>query len=267
MARTFTMEDGDLVQVLSMEEGMVEHLARGECVIGVLSDVAPPPLPSGCYLVEREENVDIEFAKRVYARFCQVPWVIGTGARLVLRELMPEDWAALRQLEQETLGDPFVQSILGLEEGGDEAQEQRRLQSYIQGQYPFYEYGMWAILEKETGSFVGICGFSSEEEAELSLGYHIAADYRGRGYAKEACTLAITFMREWLQMDRVICNIQEENTASIAVAEALGMTRQENTTSPWLIYEKSWGEQEPTAETGLGGAVRNFLHWLTGWLR
>ncbi len=273
MARTITMEDGGQVQVLAMEEGMVEHLARGECVIGVLSDVTPPPLPSGCYLVEREDNVDMEFAKRVYARFCQVPWVIGEGERIILRELMLQDLSDLRKMERETLGNPSVESLLGLAEGEDEEGQKKRLESYIEGQYPFYEYGMWAVIEKETGSFLGICGFcddpeeTEDNEAKLILGYQILSSYQRQGYAKEACNLAITFMREWLQLDRVVCKIYVDNDASIAVAEALGMERRPSKNPLVLVYEKTWSEKNSQGETGLGGAVRNFLHWLTGWLR
>ncbi len=56
------------------------------------------------------------------------------------------------------------------------------------------------------------------------LGYVIAADHWGHGYASEATALVTGFAFDTLQLHRVSAAIGPENGASIAVAQKLGMS-------------------------------------------
>lgn len=223
------MEDGGRVLVLSPEEGMVAHMARGECVIGVRSGENLPPLPGGCYLVDEEESVDAAFADRVYARFRHKPWKIGENDDLLLREFSTDDIESLYLLEQEMRECPAISGILGeltetpwdeLDPGSREALAQK-LSSYIEHQYAFYEYGLWGIWLKSEGCFVGMCGFSVTEDAP-SLGYYISPAYRRRGFASQCCRMALDFVEDWVQVDEVSAKIDRENFASLCIVRALG---------------------------------------------
>jgi ribosomal-protein-alanine N-acetyltransferase len=56
------------------------------------------------------------------------------------------------------------------------------------------------------------------------LGYAIAADHWGHGYATDACRTMLRFAFETLELHRVSAAIGPENLASIAVVKRLGFT-------------------------------------------
>jgi len=261
------MEDGGRVLVLTAEEGMVAHMARGECVIGVLSGMVPPPLPCGCYLVEDEESVDADFAGRVYARFCHKPWNIGENEHLFVREFSAEDIEALYRLEQGMQACPDVSGILGELSNAPWAQLSeeeksvlsKRLLSYIDHQYSFYEYGLWGIYHKPAGKLIGMCGFSTTDEVDMSLGYYIFPTYRRYGYATQACRIALDFVREWQQAEEVYAVIGRDNLASQSIARTLGFTETKDD-GQCLYYRKDLTEKRTDEKDKETGAL---LGWLT----
>ena len=261
------MPDGGRVLILSAEEGLIEHMARGECVIGIMSDVAPPALMSGCYLVEDENQVEPEFVERVYARHLHEPWTIGIGQQVELRELTSADFDRLLRLDREYAEELLIPghpgrgviSVLGFQsaETFSEEEGRERLSAYINQQYPFYELGLWGIIDRATGDLAGICGFSDTEDYGFTLGYHVAKAYRGRGIAVEAAKLAITFAVEWQEMPEVVCLIRPENTPSIHVAEALEMECV-GEHGAFLLYRKTTiAPEEPVPLT------KQMLSWFT----
>ena len=57
--------------------------------------------------------------------------------------------------------------------------------------YEKYGFGLWAVVLKETGEFIGDCGITIQNiDGELlpEIGYHIHKKYWRRGFAKEALT-------------------------------------------------------------------------------
>ncbi len=64
------------------------------------------------------------------------------------------------------------------------------------------------------------------------LGWRVRRDRWGRGYAPEAARAALGFAFGELGLDRVVSCIHSENTASIRVAEKLGMTLERETVVP-----------------------------------
>ena len=58
--------------------------------------------------------------------------------------------------------------------------------------YKKYGFGLWAVIEKESGEFIGDCGITMQQvEDDLfhEIGYHLRKEYRGRGVAKTLVTL------------------------------------------------------------------------------
>ena len=92
------------------------------------------------------------------------------------------------------------------------------------GHWALRGYGMWAIELKATGEAIGRAGFIDPEGwPEFELGWHLAKDHWGRGYATEAAAFALGYARERLGRTRVISLIRPGNAASIRVAERIGM--------------------------------------------
>lgn len=101
---------------------------------------------------------------------------------------------------------------------------------WIQRQLTRYakkEYGMQALIDKQTNDLIGHCGLIAkviDGIPELEVGYSIMKPYWGRGYAVEAARLFIDFAFEHKLVESVISTISPGNLKSIRVAEKNGLT-------------------------------------------
>ena len=82
-------------------------------------------------------------------------------------------------------------------------------------------YCRWAIVEKECGRVVGLCGFF-DVLGKVDFGYLLARDRWGRGYATEAGRAALRHGFERLGFEDVVARTAPENSASRRVLEKLG---------------------------------------------
>ncbi|THJ54148.1 GNAT family N-acetyltransferase [Candidatus Frankia alpina] len=86
--------------------------------------------------------------------------------------------------------------------------------------------GPWAVVERSTGSLVGRAGLWTEPGwPGVEAVWFIRRDRWGRGYAREAANAAIGWaFAQRPDLDEVVAVILPDNTASVRVAERLGMT-------------------------------------------
>lgn len=92
--------------------------------------------------------------------------------------------------------------------------------------YDDYGYGLAALIEKNTGNFVGQCGLLTQEvngKTEIEVGYSLLPDHQGKGFASEAAIFCKEFAFANKLADSVISLIHPENQRSIRVAEKNGM--------------------------------------------
>lgn len=138
--------------------------------------------------------------------------------RLLLRQFTEQDVEALSAMyaDAETMrhmGDGRTFS----------ADETWRAISGMLGHWLLRGYGMWAVVEKESGRMIGRVGFIEPPDwPGFELGWTIARPLWGRGFATEAATVALRYAREELRRDRVISLIRPANAPSIRVAEKIG---------------------------------------------
>jgi RimJ/RimL family protein N-acetyltransferase len=91
--------------------------------------------------------------------------------------------------------------------------------------------GWWAIELRATRECVGMVGIFYRETqldhmttADLEIGWTIYRPHWRRGFATEAARAALRFGFERLSPPRVIAHVSPDNSASIGVARAIGMT-------------------------------------------
>lgn len=65
------------------------------------------------------------------------------------------------------------------------------------------------------------CGFCPGT-AVGELGYHIYPEYRGQGFAEEACRAVLRYAEEEMELDGAFLRIRNDNTASQMLAKKLG---------------------------------------------
>ena len=146
--------------------------------------------------------------------------------RLILREYTPDDFAALHAIfsDAETMRHypaPFTEEMT-------RAWIDRNLHRYRE-----HGFGLWAVVLKENGEFIGDCGLSLQNidgEQLPEIGYHIRRDHQRRGYATEAARA----VRDWAftrtGYDCLYSYMKYTNEGSQRTAMANGMTQ-------WKEYE------------------------------
>ncbi|WP_253995488.1 GNAT family N-acetyltransferase [Myxococcus qinghaiensis] len=87
--------------------------------------------------------------------------------------------------------------------------------------------GYWAVERREApGVVVGLCGVRHklfEGRTVLNLAYRLAPETQGSGYATEVARVAVEKARRHLPDVPLVAIIHPENTASLRVAERLGL--------------------------------------------
>jgi len=103
-----------------------------------------------------------------------------------------------------------------------------RLLSYA-GHWSLLGFGYWALEHTESGAFLGEIGFADFKrdlhpalDDVPEVGWVLAPQAHGKGYATEALRAAIAWGDEAFTTDHTVCIIYPENTASLRVAAKLG---------------------------------------------
>jgi RimJ/RimL family protein N-acetyltransferase len=93
----------------------------------------------------------------------------------------------------------------------------------MSGHWVLHGVGMFVVEEKSSGEFVGRVGpWIPPGWPGFEVGWGIARGFRGKGYAVEAARAAIDWSFATFELDEIIHCIDQENTASQAVARRLG---------------------------------------------
>jgi 3-dehydroquinate dehydratase/shikimate dehydrogenase len=91
-----------------------------------------------------------------------------------------------------------------------------------------YGFGLWAVVERESGRTLGFAGLSHplwfpHEAERVEVGWRLHPDAWGRGFATEASTAAVVIGFTDLGLDALVSYIHVANARSRAVSRRLGM--------------------------------------------
>lgn len=90
-----------------------------------------------------------------------------------------------------------------------------------------YDYGLYAV-EDDAGTVLGFTGMLRAGEpgvrpGDVEIGWRLAREHWGRGYATEAALAARDHAFDRLRLARLVSLVRPANTASIGVTRKLGM--------------------------------------------
>lgn len=145
--------------------------------------------------------------------------IILETERLFLREITHDDRNALLQIWGDAETMRFFPKSLN-------AQEMSEWIDRNLLRYESYGHGIWAVILKNEGVFVGDCGLVIQEVdgvEELEVGYHFNKNFWGRGFATEAARGCMEYAFTQLQRRRIISMVRPENLSSRRVAERNGL--------------------------------------------
>lgn len=152
------------------------------------------------------------------------PVPVLTTDRLVLREWRDEDVPPFAALN----ADPVVMEYFPSTLTADQTAE---MVERIRTGFATNGYGLWAAEVRETGGVIGFIGLSSPSweshfTPAVEVGWRLARDAWGRGYAPEAAAAAIdwAFANLDLPSDQIVSFTAVGNLKSRRVMEKLGFT-------------------------------------------
>lgn len=94
------------------------------------------------------------------------------------------------------------------------------------GHWHLRGYGMWAVVRKQDGAFIGRVGMLNPEGwPGLEIGWTLGKPYWSKGYASEAAAAAVRYAFLTQPVDKLISCIDPDNVASQAVAQRIGETK------------------------------------------
>jgi RimJ/RimL family protein N-acetyltransferase len=122
-----------------------------------------------------------------------------------------------------------------------------RNSAIMAGHWALHGFGMFVVEEKGSGKFIGRVGpWLPPSWPGFEIGWGIAREFRGKGYALEAARASIDWAFAIFEIDRIIHCIDRENVASQAVARRLGAkkTREMNlfghAADVWVTERDAW---------------------------
>jgi RimJ/RimL family protein N-acetyltransferase len=148
-------------------------------------------------------------------------------SRLILRAWREADLSAFARLND----DPAVMELMPRRLSRDESDATAaRIRTAIEKR----GWGFWAVEVKGPGhtavpfiGFVGLSvpGFEAHFTPCVEIGWRLAKEHWGRGYASEAATASLRFAFESLKLQQITAFTVPLNKRSIGVMERIGMSR------------------------------------------
>lgn len=239
----------------------VDEFSEGDCIVSEgtlwitdMADVADKLVARGCAVLaylhkdNRQENfakcqyaceglseeTDAVYLDRVYRRCKGLPWDILRTAHCLVRETTVADVDEFYRIYSE----PSITEYMDrLYENPEE--ERAYAQDYIDQVYRFYNFGIWTVVERESGEVIGRAGICYREGYETpELGFVIGVPWQGRGYATEVCQGILEYAYEELGMREILAFVQPGNLASIHVCDKLEMEFREEVVQGGKRYKK-----------------------------
>jgi RimJ/RimL family protein N-acetyltransferase len=143
--------------------------------------------------------------------------------RLVLRRWSAEDLDPFGALNADPVVMEHFQKMLSREESDEMA-------SRIDAEFEDCGFGLWAVEVSGGSPFIGYVGlhrvpFVAPFTPAVEVGWRLAREHWGHGYATEAATEAVRFGLEDVGLDEVVSFTTPDNVRSQKVMERLGMVR------------------------------------------
>lgn len=141
--------------------------------------------------------------------------------RLVLRQWRKEDLEPFAKLNADPKVREFFPGLMSCEEC-------ERSIKLMSDHITRCGWGFWAVSLIETDEFIGFIGledvyFQAHFTPAVEIGWRLAFDYWGKGYATEGAKAALAYGFETLNLDEIVSFTTVQNMRSRRIMEKIGM--------------------------------------------
>ena len=162
--------------------------------------------------------------------------------RLILRPPEEKDFEPWTEMRSHA----HAMRFLG---GAMSPEEVWRLATTMVGHWVWRGYGMFSMVEKISGEWIGRCGpWYPHGWPEPEIGWAVKPEFQGRGYAKEAASACLDYAVDSLGWKYLAHFIDKDNVPSIKLAERLGASWHREEVPPPPIEGLVWQVYRQTAE-------------------
>jgi len=140
--------------------------------------------------------------------------------RLNIREIAPKDIAPLLRIYQKEENMRYVSN------GKFDWMESELISKYENANRDYDKgIGIFAIELIENKAIIGEIGLfdSFNDFSKLEIGYIIDSDFQSKGFGKEACLGLLKYVKEKLNVQRIIARMYSKNLSSVKLSESCGM--------------------------------------------
>lgn len=143
--------------------------------------------------------------------------------RLLLREWHKSDLAPFAALNADPRVREFFPGLLSQSDSDLSVQ-------LMSEHFAKYGWGLWAASLLENGAFIGFIGlqhvfFNAPFTPAVEIGWRLAYDYWGKGYATEGAQAALHYGFNTLRLPEIVSFTAVQNERSRRVMEKIGMHR------------------------------------------
>lgn len=220
--------------ITDLAETASQYLKEGWYVIALYHEKnRGMSFPSVKYGIEDVSALEYRTYEDVYRRLAALPWDILETERICVRESTISDVEEFYRIYRDPAITRYMEDLFPEKEA-----EQAYMKAYIDQIYGFYGYGLWTVVQKDSGRVIGRAGLSVREGYELvELGFVIETACQGQGYGYEACAAILEYARQELSFEKVQALVKEENQASKGLLEKLGFRFEKKVTEKNGEYE------------------------------
>jgi 3-dehydroquinate dehydratase/shikimate dehydrogenase len=144
--------------------------------------------------------------------------------RLILRPWKEADLAPFAELNADPKVMEYFPSTLSRQESDSLA---RRIQAKMEER----GYGMWAVAIPGVADFIGFIGLNNEDKSSfpahftpaVEIGWRLASDYWGKGYATEGAEAVLAYGFKNLNLEEIVSFTAVQNMRSRRIMEKIGM--------------------------------------------
>lgn len=184
------------------------------------------------YAVEDPNNLEPEYVDKVYRRLKGLPWDILETERCLIRETTPEDVDDFFRIYSDPAITKYMDGLYPEPE-----QERQYIREYIEKVYTFYEFGVWTVVERQSGTVIGRAGFAYREGYnDPELGFIIGVPWQRKGYAEEVCRAVLEYGWSMLGFEQVQALVEPGNKVSLRLCAKLGFQEKEKIEMQGKVY-------------------------------
>jgi RimJ/RimL family protein N-acetyltransferase len=150
--------------------------------------------------------------------------MILTTERLLLREFREDDWPTILAYQNNPL---YLRYYEWTARTAEDVREFVQMFLAQQQEEPRLKF-QFAVVLGESGQLIGSCGLRlrAADAHEADIGYELAPQHWGQGYATEAARTIVQFGFTQFQLHRISSWCIADNAGSLRVLEKLGMKQE-----------------------------------------